>query len=120
MNEPHITSTPNNIDITFIDEGFPRCTASANTHFSEDHENCWWVSRVLVSRDEDRGKGYGGRALDILLREIEKQGGKAVIVTPGGYGADPKKQIRFYEAHGFVKVGDTEYNQYWLWTATAT
>ena len=52
--------------------------------------------------------------LDQLLAEIVKAGGRLVIVTPGGYGADPKKQIAFYEAHDFFKVGKG-FEAHWAW-----
>jgi len=52
--------------------------------------------------------------LDHLLAEIVKAGGRVVIVTPGGYGADPEKQIHFYESHDFFKVG-SGYEAHWAW-----
>ena len=52
--------------------------------------------------------------LDQLLAEIVKAGGRLVIVTPGGYGADPVKQQRFYETHDFFVVGEG-FTKHWAW-----
>lgn len=114
---PVITSTPENINIMLVDDGYlSRGTASANLHPLKDHAaRCWWISRVLISREENRGHGWGGMLLDTLIVEIIKQDGAAIIVTPGGYGADPKKQIAFYEAHDFFKVGEGV-EAHWVWT----
>jgi GNAT superfamily N-acetyltransferase len=114
---PRITSTPENIDITVVDDVGRRsiATASANPHFlHHPEERCWWISRVLVSDQAQRGKGYGGMVLDHLLAEIVKAGGRVVIVTPGGYGADPARQVHFYESHDFFKVGEG-YAVHWAW-----
>jgi len=115
---PHITSNPDNITVMVLNEEKSQSlgTASANVHpLKAAADKCWWVSRVLVTSDEDRGKGWGGMILDTLIVEITKQGGKSIIVTPGGYGADPKKQKRFYEQHDFVQTG-VEPTAHWLWT----
>jgi L-amino acid N-acyltransferase YncA len=115
---PHITSNPDHVTIMVLNERKSRSlgTASANVHpLKGPNEKCWWISRVLVTSDEDRGKGWGGMMLDTLIVEITKQGGLAIIVTPGGYNADPKKQKRFYEQHDFVKTGK-EPTAHWLWT----
>jgi GNAT superfamily N-acetyltransferase len=114
---PHIAATPENISITVPDETGRRSlgTASANVHLLKAPEdNCWWVSRVLVS-DKHRGQGWGGMMLDQLIVEITKQDGQSIIVTPGGYGADPVRQQRFYEAHDFIKTGEGA-TAHWLWT----
>jgi len=112
-----IISTPENISITVTDDAGIRsiATASANPHFLHHaEERCWWISRVLVTDQAQRGKGYGGMVLDHLLAEIIKAGGRVVIVTPGGYGADPDRQIAFYEAHDFFKVGEG-FEVHWAW-----
>ena len=114
---PMIVSTPQDISITLMGESKIRsiATASANPHPGRDpEERCWWISRVLVTDNANRGKGFGGMVLDYLLTEIVKAGGRLVIVTPGGYGADPVKQQRFYEAHDFFKVGE-DFTAHWVW-----
>jgi GNAT superfamily N-acetyltransferase len=108
-----------NITIMVMDETKTRsvATASANPHvLYPPEEHCWWISRVFV-QDPHRGQGVGSKILKTLLSEVVKQGGKSVIVTPGGYNADPDKQIRFYENHGFVKVLDDTYGPHWVWNA---
>lgn len=65
----------------------------------------WWVSRVIVRLDAMRGKGIGSVVLQRMLREIaENSAIKRVVVAPGGYGASPKKQARFYRKNGFEPV----------------
>lgn len=91
-------------------------TASANVHpLKATADKCWWVSRVLVTSEAERGQGLGGMMLDQLIVEITKQDGQSIIVTPGGYGADPIRQQRFYEAHDFIKTGEGA-TAHWLWT----
>jgi len=65
----------------------------------------WWVARVLVSKPEDRGKGYGSQVLQAALKAImEKTGGVGrVIVAPGGYDNDDRK-FTFYVKNGFRQV----------------
>jgi hypothetical protein len=115
---PHITSTPEHVTIMVLNETKSRSlgTASANLHpLKAQSDKCWWVSRVLVTSDEDRGRGWGGMMLDQLIVEIVKQDGQSIIVTPGGYGADPLRQQRFYEAHDFIKTGEGV-TAHWVWT----
>jgi len=115
---PHITSNPDHVTIMVLNEAKSRSlgTASANVHpLKATADKCWWISRVLVTSDEDRGKGWGGMMLDTLITEIVKQDGLSIIVTPGGYNADPVKQKRFYEQHDFVQTG-IEPTAHWLWT----
>ena len=77
--------------------------------FGNEHsimEYCWYVSRVIVKEDQ-RGKGIGSKLLNMLIDEIKSRPGTGpIIVTPGGYNADAKKQMNFYKKNGFVKVKD--------------
>lgn len=67
----------------------------------------WNISRVLVKKEQDRGKGLGSNFLQKLLKEIYLRNSNAVvIVAPGGYGVDIQKQISFYKKNGFVEVSD--------------
>lgn len=92
-------------------------TASADLHpLKPTSAKCWWINRVLVTHETQRGQGLGGRLLDTLLLEIVKQQGRTVIVTPGGYGGDPDLQIRFYENHDFIKTGEGA-TTHWQWVA---
>lgn len=114
--EPHITSTSQSVSIFLpAQDGIrSRGVASADLYLPRADEQCWWINRVLVTNEADRGKGIGGMLLDCLLTEAIKQGARVIIVTPGGYGSDPKKQRRFYEAHDFFKVGEG-FNEHWVW-----
>ena len=63
----------------------------------------WWVGRVLVQRSADRCEGIGSRMLAMLCADCAKQPGFVkMLVTPGGYGSDPKRLIEFYSRAGFV------------------
>lgn len=74
-----------------------RGTASANRL----PDGSWWVSRVLVQPNTMTGRGIGGKLLELVKEEIKKQGGGTVVVCPGGYENDHKKQSNFYRRHGF-------------------
>lgn len=116
--QPHITTTPNHVSIYLPTQDGTRSrgVASADLYHPRADELCWWISRVLVTDEADRGKGIGGVLLDLMLAEVVKQGGRVVIVGPGGYGADPKRQRQFYEAHDFAKVGEGS-DVHWAWNA---
>ena len=64
----------------------------------------WWVARVLVQKEENRGKGYGSVVLRAALDAVTAMGAKRVIVAPGGYNKEKKKQFDFYMKNGFVMV----------------
>lgn len=100
------TSTAENVNVTAVRTGWPIATASANPHLPDRREGVWWISRVLVSKPENRGKGLGGKALEILCEQVGKHGGKSIIVTPGGYAQNEDQQRRFYEAHDFKQEGE--------------
>lgn len=62
----------------------------------------WWVSRVLVQPSTMTGNGIGGKLLELVKSEVKKQGGGIMVVCPGGYAGDQKKQRNFYRKHGFT------------------
>ncbi len=96
-------STENTAASQWLGEGLrQRGTASSN----KLPDGSWWVSRVLVQPSTMTGKGIGGKLLDLVIEEIKKQGGGTVVVCPGGYENNYKKQSNFYRKHGFV--GDQE------------
>lgn len=66
--------------------------------------NKWLICRVLVNPPDQRNKGIGTKLLDKLIRAIKKQGGKEVLVAPGGYSSDLKAQKRFYTKFGFKRT----------------
>lgn len=93
-------STPENVSVFTYELG-KSSVADANQYPFED--DVWWVSRVLVYH-KTRGKGLGSRLLQRLVEEVRGYGAKAVVVAPGGYGANHNKQIRFYEKNGFKEM----------------
>jgi GNAT superfamily N-acetyltransferase len=112
----HLTSTSQTVTVMLLDDSQRRSRgiASADWMVYAD-EAVWYVNRVLVTHEKDRGQGIGGMLLDRLLAEVCAQQDGPVIVTPGGYGADPDRQERFYESHGFIRVED-ERGKRWVWS----
>ena len=95
---PSVIAQPDHVSVHH-----ERCVAQA----SRGGEPVWWVNRVLVQPPNARGQGIGGTLLDALIEACVDQDVLAgrpteILVTPGGYGADPRKQVAFYKAHGFV------------------
>lgn len=74
----------------------------------------WYVNRVIVPKDF-RGHGVGGKLLERLKQEVALKGGKKLIVEPGGYAQDLKRQRHFYEKHGFQRVED-----HWVWSSSTS
>lgn len=75
----------------------------------------WWVARALVQGSSDiRGKGIGSTLLRLALEKAIEMGATRVRVVPGGYGANPKQQQRFYERNGFLKTRDLS-GWVWVW-----
>jgi GNAT superfamily N-acetyltransferase len=68
----------------------------------------WWVSRVLVQPSSARGKGLGGQLLEELKKAVAEMGGTRLLVTPGGYSNEWKRQHKFYRAHGFRDADPTK------------
>jgi predicted GNAT family N-acyltransferase len=73
----------------------------------------WWISRVLVKKEQDRGNGLGSKFLQKLLYEIYLRDPDAtVIVCPGGYVSDMERQISFYKKNDFVAVSDDNFGDF--------
>lgn len=97
--------------LTNSDGARVRSRAAASADFMA-HENWWWIGRVLVVKDEDRGKGVGSLILQRLLKEITTsliaEAGNIVVphavVAPGGYSDNIDGQMRFYLKNGFEQV----------------
>jgi GNAT superfamily N-acetyltransferase len=64
-------------------------------------DGVWYLNRAIIRDPKARGRGVGTTLLTRLLQEVAAQGCTRLIVEPGGYGADPQKQRRFYEKSGF-------------------
>lgn len=105
--EIHVTSTPEYVCAIIMVEGVWRPVAVAEMSMIRPME--FFVNRVLVHRESDRGKGFGSRALQAVITEaMERTKYKArIVVTPGGYvvtDSDKRRQVRFYKRNGFVKT----------------
>lgn len=93
----HIVSTATHVSVSIHHQGIRNSIASAD----EVEPGVWWVCRVRVA-DAYQGQGVGSRLVAAMLTECTKHGARLVKVTPGGYGADPRRQKAFYARCGFV------------------
>lgn len=66
----------------------------------------WWVNRVIVNPASKRDSGIGTSLLTKLKELVKENGGKALLVSPGGYDSDLTLQERFYAKNGFVETDD--------------
>lgn len=75
----------------------------------------WYLNRAIVGPDAARGQGLGSILLQTLLKYLsEKPDFKSIIVEPGGYHNDLKRQVRFYTNNGFVL--ERGYTNVYRWT----
>ena len=101
MNAKEISTaqTPNYCLASYHKEDLSvRATAEASLIGDE-----WWVNRVIVRPDNQRGKGLGGKLLEELKKVVAAEGGKVLLVAPGGYSNKHTAQVNFYGRHGFSK-----------------
>ncbi len=69
----------------------------------------WLLNRVVVTPERFRGNGLGSKALQGLLEKLSKETScQVLIVTPGGYNADPNEQENFYLKNGFEVAYEAE------------
>jgi hypothetical protein len=65
----------------------------------------WYVNRVLVTNPSERGSGVGSYMLTVLKASLQRVSNfQALVVDPGGYGADPTRQANFYKRNGFRQL----------------
>ena len=77
-------------------------------------DSSWWLSRALVQPEEKRGQGIGSVLVMRLQHEVQAQGGTRLVVCPGGYGMDQKRQCAFYIRCGFrEEPGDLGHIYVW-------
>ena len=107
-----VVDTDVSISVTLRTDTFSPGTASADLIVSRDLEvdewagsRCWWISRVVV-REKFRGQGIGTLLAERLLAVVKGTPTPIAIVSPGGYGADPERQFRFYARLGFTRVNE--------------
>lgn len=75
----------------------------------------WWLSRAILKPANLRNKGIGSMMVDFLKEGILLSDTKVVIVSPGGYGEDIRKQINFYKKNGFTTVENGMEGPYLEW-----
>lgn len=76
----------------------------------------WYVNRCLVQPAKRRGNGVGSQLLTALKDAVSKHRlSGPLVVTPGGYDADPAKQENFYKKAGFTVVPTEEGSLCMVW-----
>lgn len=106
MFDLNIIKTNDSVSVTCVVDGKVSIASIDNLH-----DGRWWISRVNVQGVE-KGKGLGSKLLKKAMEEVFSFSPKEIIVTPGGYNADIKRQVNFYKKNGFktlVKDGLMSY-----------
>lgn len=101
INKIRTISTSDYCGVSIYEDGLK---AAAEANFIAPD---WWISRVVVNPPNRRNEGIGGKLLEHLKEVIKKRGGETLLVTPGGYGEETERQVRFYRSHGFNNSCDS-------------
>jgi GNAT superfamily N-acetyltransferase len=92
---------PFNVSVAYVTNGLPNGIANADFAPHMGGDGRWWLARVVVK--DGKGKGVGTEMLRLLKEELVKnENFTDLLVAPGGYGSDPKRQRDFYLKNGFV------------------
>jgi len=105
-----------NVSVSYVVGGWPvGITNADNAGLLMPSESFppgrWWLARINVLENRApgvaRGQGIGSEMMRRLQENLVTQPGFIeLLVAPGGYGADEKKQWNFYLKCGFVPFGD--------------
>lgn len=88
-----------------VDGHFPYGIANADLNWPELGR--WWLARVSINREQFRSAGIGTELVRRIQSALaERTDFKELLVAPGGYGSDEKKQWNFYVKNGFVPFED--------------
>ena len=116
LGSTHISSNTDCISVSFTFETERRpCVAEASIFPFET--GAWYLNRVLVPIPALRNQGVGSYLLVLLKTVLTQRQATCLIVEPGGYGADPDAQIRFYRRNGFRRSKSDGLNVY-VWRPT--
>ena len=96
----HINSTHTNVSAMLVTDGKVSIASIDNLM-----DGRWWVSRVNVQGTE-KGQGTGSKLLKRAIDEVLSYGPADIIVAPGGYSEDEKKQFNFYKKNNFVETSE--------------
>jgi len=99
-----VTSSGMSVSITH--KGF-RIRAVAEATAFYDTPGSWYLNRVLVQDQKQRGQGLGSRMVRRLQEALVQQGCTRLIVEPGGYGSNIRDLFRFYRKLGFRAMRGT-------------
>lgn len=109
---------PSNVSVMWVLGGLPVGILNADLAWPEIGR--WWLARVNVKGDSHKGKGIGTKMIELMKEELVKRSAappsgtppfKELLVAPGGYGSDEKKQWNFYVKNGFIP--DSESSLLW-------
>lgn len=112
LGEFKVYGSPRNVSVGFVVGHRLIGTMNADDMgmISTFPEGRWWLARANIVDPELRGMGLGSKMMDLMKQALTKQDGfKELLVAPGGYGSDPKQQIKFYLKQGFKKISEGGY-----------
>ena len=71
-------------------------------HGRDERDGRYWLSAFLIDKKHQR-RGYGKKALDLLIRELKDKGVEALYLS---YTPDNASAWRLYRSLGFVRTGE--------------
>ena len=74
--------------------------------FLEEWNNRYRITNICVFDSDARGKGIGGKLLDIIIEEAKKSGARMAVLETQSYNS---KAISFYKKYGFQIIGFDRY-----------
>lgn len=77
----------------------------------DDITHPWHIATIAIRVEKNRGKGYGTRLMDEIIKDADKSGRNIELAVEGqGYTDEEKKwyadrNVRFYKKFGFYDTG---------------
>jgi hypothetical protein len=91
---------PRNLSIVWVVER--RVVGILDADFVWTGIGRWWLARVNINNPAAHGLGVGTKMLTLMKEAlVTRPGFKEILVAPGGYGSDEKRQWDFYVKNGF-------------------
>ena len=106
----HVIDGGHCISVIQVSGGLSIACASADYSEGFFGRGHWWLARLKVE-PAYQGKKLGSVILELLKEKVsQKEGFGSLIVSPGGYGSDIERLVKFYESHGFMKLDEGTYS----------
>ncbi len=100
----HMNADLNCVSVTYWPTGCGYILGTATaSNFEQVGEDFWYVNRVKVVDGYQR-RGLGPELVKRMAEGVREQGGRRLVVEPGGYGSDPKELAIWYRRQGFADV----------------